>query len=104
LNDRFKAISGLTWFDLVMRIKQKRAIRRMRRRHQRAWLVLDSLKGRSECQVMDISSDGARLVIASGLTLPKRFGIALVSNSPPRECERVWRNGEMMGIRFTEAR
>jgi hypothetical protein len=104
LNDRFKAISGLRWFALAMRIKQKRAIRRMRRRHQRAWLVLDTLKGRSECQVMDISNDGARLVIASGLTLPKRFGIALVPNSPPRECERIWRYGEMMGIRFTGAR
>ncbi|WP_438277851.1 hypothetical protein [Nitrobacter sp.] len=54
---------------------------------------------------MDISSDGARLVIASaGLTVPKRFGVALVPNSPPRECERVWRNGEMMGVRFTEPR
>jgi hypothetical protein len=84
-----------------MRIKQKRAIRRMRRRHQRAWLVLDSIEGRSECQVMDISSEGARLVVASGLSLPKRFGVALVPNSPPRECERVWRNGEMTGIRFT---
>jgi hypothetical protein len=88
-----------------MRIKQKRAIRRMRRRHQRAWLVLDSVEGRPECEVMDISSDGARLVIASaGLTVPKRFGVALVPNSPPRECERVWRNGEMMGVRFTEPR
>ncbi|WP_245269872.1 hypothetical protein [Nitrobacter hamburgensis] len=54
--------------------------------------------------MMDISNDGARLVIASGLTLPKRFGIALVPNSPPRECERIWRYGEMMGIRFTAAR
>jgi hypothetical protein len=88
-----------------MRIKQKRATRRMRRRHQRAWLVLDSVEGRSECEVMDISSDGVRLVIASaGLAVPKRFGVALVPNSPPRECERVWRNGEMMGVRFTEPR
>ena len=55
----------MRWLALTMRIKQKRAIRRMRRRHQRAWLVLDTLKGRSECQVMDISNDGARLVIAS---------------------------------------
>jgi hypothetical protein len=84
-----------------MRIKQKRAIRRMRRRLQRAWLVIDSVEGRSECQVMDISSEGARLVVASGLSLPKRFGVALVPNSPPRECERVWRNGDMAGIRFT---
>ncbi|EAQ35853.1 hypothetical protein NB311A_00735 [Nitrobacter sp. Nb-311A] len=89
-----------------MRIKQKRAIRRMRRRHQRAWIVLDSVEGKSksECEVMDISSDGARLVIASGLSVPKHFGVALVPNSAPRECERVWRNGEMMGIRFTEPR
>ena len=87
-----------------MRIKQKRAIRRMRRRHQRAWLVLDSVEGRSECQVMDISNDGARLMIASGLSLPKHFGIALVPNSRPRECERVWRVGDMAGIRFTGSR
>jgi hypothetical protein len=86
-----------------MRIKQKRAIRRMRRRHQRAWLVLDSIPGRSECQVMDISSEGARLVVASGLSLPKRFGVALVPNSAPRECERIWRNGELTGVRFTGA-
>ncbi|ABA05186.1 conserved hypothetical protein [Nitrobacter winogradskyi Nb-255] len=87
-----------------MRVKQKRAIRRMRRRHQRAWLVLDQVDGRSrsECEVMDISSDGARLVIASSLSVPKRFGVALVPNATPKECERVWRNGEMMGIRFTE--
>ncbi|WP_347263992.1 hypothetical protein [Nitrobacter sp.] len=52
--------------------------------------------------MMDISSDGARLVIASGVSVPKRFGVALVPNSAPKECERVWRNGEMMGIRFTE--
>ena len=63
--------------------------------------MLDSVAGRSECQVLDISSDGARLLVASGLSLPKRFGVALVPNSPPRECETVWQDGDLTGVRFT---
>ncbi|HVV41527.1 MAG TPA: hypothetical protein VHC94_10730 [Nitrobacter sp.] len=73
----------------------------MRRRHQRAWLVLGSDTARSECQVLDINSDGARLLVASGLSLPERFGVALVPNSAPRECERIWRRGDLAGVRFT---
>lgn len=73
----------------------------MRRRHQRAWLVLGSDVAKSECQVLDISSDGARLLVASGLSLPERFGVTLVPNSPPRECERVWQHGDLTGVRFT---
>lgn len=73
----------------------------MRRRHQRAWLVLDSDAAKSECQVLDINSDGARLLVASDLSLPERFSVTLVPNSPPRPCEQIWRRGGLTGVRFT---
>jgi len=84
----------------MVRLKQPRSSARKVRRHS-AWITLDGDIRSYECQVVDISAGGAKLVsdvvalIGSSLTL---------SVSPQaivhRPCEVVWRRGRQLGVRF----
>jgi hypothetical protein len=65
-----------------------------------AWIALDDDFARRECRLVDVSEHGARLVVDSSTPLPHDFRVALVPNAPARPCEKVWRNGSMVGIKF----
>jgi hypothetical protein len=51
----------------------EREVRRVR--HLSAWITVQD-GATSECQVMDISNNGAKIVSAMSSTLPKRFQLA----------------------------
>jgi hypothetical protein len=51
--------------------------------------------------VLDISTGGARLAVASDRTLPNRFTIALPGQQP-RLCEVRWRLTHALGVRFLD--
>ena len=54
-----------------------------------------------ECQVMDISANGAKIIPAMPSQVPDRFELALTkSDDKPRRCEVVWRRGKMIGVQF----
>ena len=76
--------------------RQKRAERRMKRDFH-ATVMLDGFAKR-DCKVVDISESGARIAISSATELPRQFSIAFESTKRP--CERVWRNGGMVGVKF----
>lgn len=74
----------------LSRPKLKREKRR--RRHQWAWVTLDGETTVHACRVLDVSQNGAKLVIDVVAEVGTRFGLALVP-SHPRQCEIVWRRG-----------
>jgi hypothetical protein len=75
----------------------KRNVRRQRQ--QWAWITLDGEATVIQCQVLDVSQDGAKIVIDVEADIGTRFGLALVPHHP-RQCEIVWRRGRTLGIKF----
>ena len=51
------------------------------------------------CRVLDVSQNGAKVVIDLAAEIGTRFGLALVPRRP-RQCEIVWRRGSTLGIKF----
>lgn len=76
----------------------KRGIRRMRQ--VSAWIVQpgrDSL----ECEVMDISANGAKIISALPSQVPDRFELAFTKGDDKhRRCEVIWRRGKTIGVQF----
>jgi hypothetical protein len=54
-----------------------------------------------ECQVMDVSLHGAKIVASVDAEIGSRFRLSLVPNAPKRQaCEVIWRRGKTLGIKF----
>ena len=80
---------------------QKRTKREVRRiRHQSAWITLNGLAA-SECEIMDISKGGAKIVPDGSRVVPTRFELAF-SQGKRQTCEVVWRRGRMLGVKFVK--
>ena len=84
-----------------MPIATKHFAREVRRvRHLSAWLVV---QGRAdlECQVLDISQNGAKVVVGLHSEVPTRFELAFFQSDRKRQaCEVIWRRGKMLGVKF----
>jgi hypothetical protein len=54
-----------------------------------------------DCQVLDVSPSGARIVTDAAIDVSDSFVLALVPEHPKRQpCEVVWRKGKTFGIKF----
>jgi hypothetical protein len=53
------------------------------------------------CQILDISETGALLRPLELALCPNKF-VLRPRFDPPRQCEVVWRKGEVLGARFVE--
>jgi len=49
---------------------------------------------------MDISTNGAKVVIATSSTIPDRFELAFFNGGQTRSCEVIWRRGKVLGVKF----
>jgi PilZ domain len=79
----------------------KRAARRIRQLS--AWIVLPGLDD-CECQVMDVSADGAKIISAIPSQVPDRFALAFAKGDDKhRLCEVAWRRGKVIGVRFAKS-
>jgi hypothetical protein len=79
--------------------KQKREHRRARQ--HTAWLTFDDDFVSHECQVLDVSLNGAKLVAEIGVTIGSRFRLSTVPHALVRQrCEVVWCRGKMFGVMF----
>ena len=79
--------------------KQKREPRRARQ--HTAWLMFDDDFVSHECQVLDVSLYGAKLVAEIGVEIGNRFRLSTVPQALVRQrCEVVWRRGKMFGAMF----
>ena len=76
----------------------KRGVRRIRQ--VSAWIVVPG-RDAVECQVMDISANGAKIISATPSQVPDRFELALTKGDDKhRVCEVVWRRGKTIGVQF----
>jgi hypothetical protein len=81
-----------------MRIATKYFKREVRRvRHIKARLVLRDSCDR-DCNVLDVSQHGAKVVVEAGLAVPQRFEIAFGEQC--RLCDLIWRRGNTVGVKF----
>jgi PilZ domain len=75
-----------------------REVRRARRLS--AWLVTNGI-AQTECQVLDISANGAKIVASIPSEIPARFELAFFQGENKRRvCEVVWRRGKLLGVKF----
>jgi hypothetical protein len=76
----------------------KRGVRRIRL--VSAWIVVPG-RDAVECQVMDISANGAKIIPAMPSQVPDRFELAFTKGDDKhRRCEVVWRRGKTIGVQF----
>jgi hypothetical protein len=79
----------------------KRAARRVR--HLSAWIVQPG-RDDCECQVMDVSANGAKIISPTPTQVPDRFALAFTKgDDKPRLCEVAWRRGKAIGVRFANS-
>ena len=88
-------------YPFSMRTPTKHFEREVRRvRHVSAWIVLTG-QANQECDVMDISKNGAKIAVQSSSHVPQRFELAFLQDSIKRRaCEVIWRRGKMIGVQF----
>ena len=68
-----------------MRTPTKHFEREVRRvRHLSGWIVLTG-KAKQECQVMDISKNGAKIVLGVPSQVPQRFELAFLQDATKRQ-------------------
>jgi PilZ domain len=81
--------------------KQKREPRRARR--QPAWIMFDDDFVSHECQVLDVSLNGAKLVAEIDVAIGSTFKLSTVPHAlVRRRCEVVWCRGKMFGVTFVD--
>lgn len=85
----------------TMRPPSRQVKRRVRRvRQVSAWIVVPG-RDAVECQVMDISANGAKIISTMPSQVPDRFELAFTKGDDKhRVCEVVWRRGKMIGVQF----
>jgi hypothetical protein len=77
----------------------EREIRRVR--HLSAWITVQG-RASTECQVMDISKNGAKIVSEIPSAVPNRFQLAFSEGGQMRSCEVIWRRKRMLGVKFAQ--
>jgi hypothetical protein len=83
-----------------MKLKPKHFEREVRRaRRLSAWIKSEG-RALCECQVLDISVNGAKIVAEIPAAVPDRFELAFFEGSKNRVCEVVWRRAKMLGVKF----
>ena len=79
--------------------KNKREARKSVR--QSGWITLDGGFAARPCEVLDLSSSGAKLVLGDAVSLGPRLRLGFSRDARAgRNCEVVWRRGSTLGVKF----
>jgi hypothetical protein len=79
--------------------KHKREPRRARQ--HAAWITFDDDFVSRECQVLDVSLNGAKLTADIDIAIGSRFRLSAVPHALVRQrCEVIWRRGKTFGVKF----
>jgi hypothetical protein len=83
----------------MLTTKQNREPRRARQ--HTAWLTFDDDFVSHECEVLDVSLNGAKLVAKIDVAIGSTFKLSTIPHAlVRRRCEVVWRRGKMFGAMF----
>jgi hypothetical protein len=81
--------------------KQKREPRRARQ--QSAWIMFDDDFVSHECQVLDVSLNGAKLVAEFDVAIGSTFKLSTIPHAIVRQrCEVVWCRSKTFGVKFID--
>jgi hypothetical protein len=80
-------------------ISDDRRHRIRRRALQKALIVFNNGRSSMQCQIIDRSDTGAKLVPADIFLCPREFMLN-PPNSGPRRCMVMWRKGSQIGVRY----
>ena len=84
----------------MARLKQPRSSARKVRRHG-AWITLDGDIRSYECQVVDISAGGAKLISDVDALIGSSLNLSVSPHAIVRRpCQVIWRRGRQLGVRF----
>jgi hypothetical protein len=94
--DRHRDDYSIVWLTM----KPKHFEREVRRsRHLSASINVEG-RAHCECQVLDISTHGAKVVAGTPSAVPDRFELAFFEGGQSRVCEVVWRRAKLLGVKF----
>jgi hypothetical protein len=65
-----------------------------------AWIDIGNGAALRDCTVLDVSEDGARIMVASPAELPKEFYLVLSKHGTRRRGRLAWRSGEEVGVSY----
>jgi hypothetical protein len=82
-----------------MRNSTKNVTREVRRARHISARVVQLGCPDQECEVMDISLSGAKIVVATDSVISTRFELAFGADRL-RACDLIWRQGNILGVRF----
>jgi hypothetical protein len=89
-------IAGLRRFDAYYKAKTRTSKSAATHR-----LTFDDDFVSHECQVLDVSLNGAKLVAEIGVEIGNRFRLSTAPHALVRKrCEVAWRRGKMFGVKF----
>lgn len=84
-----------------MALTKKREARRSVQ--QPGWITLDGGFAARQCKVLDMSSNGAKIVLDDPQSVSSRVRLAFSRDARTgRTCEVVWRRGKTLGVRFVD--
>ncbi len=67
-----------------------------------ARILINQRRSTIECQVRNLSETGAKLTLASTISVPDRFEIKLDRENDIRNCQVMWRTLTELGVRILE--
>ena len=69
-----------------------------------AWIDFGDGSQPRDCTVLDVSEDGARIIVSSPAELPKEFWLVLSADRMRRrQCRIVWSSDTQVGVRYLGA-
>ena len=85
----------------MLHIKEQRRRLARRSRDHLSWITIEGDIRSYECQVLDVSADGAKLVADIEAPIGSRLRLSIVPQAIVRQkCEVVWRKGRVIGVKF----
>jgi hypothetical protein len=83
----------------MMALTKKREARRSVQ--QAGWITLEGGFAARQCNVLDLSTTGAKIVLDDPSSVPAKIRLAFSRDARNgRSCEVVWRRGKTIGVRF----
>jgi len=82
-------------------VKEQRRKLARRARHHLSWITIAKDIRSYECQVLDLSADGAKLVADIETPIGSTFRLSIVPQAIVRQKYAVvWRKGRVIGVKF----
>ena len=78
----------------------ERRTRRRKRVLKAGQIITNSNSSTVDCIVRDVSESGARLRVASTISVPQSFLLLIKSENVIVPVQRVWRNAHEVGVKF----